>query len=352
MKKFIIYMLMFMAIITISAKNLPTIAIAEPEAKGGIKPADISAISDYIESKISDTYNIYSRASLRPILRELEFNNSGLVFDGELQNGLEQKSVKYLFAYTISKLENKYAMSMRVVECLTGKIVPKQRTVVLADNLTQLYSKIDMGLDDMGLLAVAKAKTKSMVVMPVKTYVSIPNNIMRSFEAKFNSKLVNSNMFNLLTRSDLDAILKENNIATSSIANANQLYKIANLDIADYILMPEILRLDNRKERATTTIAGATNGKERFYLQLNIKVLDCKTGKIIAQKEFDELMTNLDVPIELRRDFQLLDYYNYFFDKTLTKATAYLVQNITNSKVVVPDEQKTLSDAPKYPMAQ
>lgn len=75
------------------------LAVAEPQVKGGaMTPGEASGLADVLETKVNDTYELISRANLKPMMTEIGFQTgSDLVNQKDQLVKLSQiKGVKYL----------------------------------------------------------------------------------------------------------------------------------------------------------------------------------------------------------------------------------------------------------------
>lgn len=312
-----------------SKDKMDKIAIAEPEAKSGVSLEDISGISDYLEAKLAGNYELFSRGALKQMLKEYEFNQSGMILDDEAQTELNQKAVKYLFTYSISKMGNTYSMPMMIIDSSTGKINGRQRTVITAPSLNELFEKIDIGLEKMGVLLKSEEdNVKTLAIFPVKVSNKVSAQIGEDFYSKFGSFLLKSDSFDLVNRNELKSVLSEYDLAKTNAADSGQLNKINQLKIADYIILSEINRFENYQKSSTTTIAGTSSGKNLLKVQIQLQIIEVKTGKIIAQENINESMDSLDVPIELRRNFNEKDFDNYLLDKAVETAGNILLERL------------------------
>ena len=138
------------------------------------------------------------------------------------------------------------------------------------------------------------------------------------------SFLLKSGSLEVLTRSELDAIVKESRFADSDLADPGQLAKIAQLKIADYLVAGEITHFDNRTVSTGTEIAGATSGKQRQTIQFNLRLIDVKTGKVIAEESMRQQMESTDIPAQLRLNWTEADYANAFLEKVAVAAGGYI----------------------------
>lgn len=327
---------MLIAAVGVSAKE--KIAVAEPRT-AGIPAEGLAGISDYLESKLGGDYDIFSRASLNAMLKEDAFNQSGLVLDADVRHQLAQQSVDCLLTYSISRLGSRLSMTLMVIDCATGQVRKNQRFAVTAQSVDALIARLDTALDKMGLLhggADAEA-VKRVVLLPMRDKAGAGEAFSRNFDAKLTSFLLKSGSLEVLTRSELDAIGKESRFADSDLADPGQLAKIAQLKIADYLVTGEITHFDNRTVSTGTEIAGATSGKQRQTIQLNLRLIDVKTGKVIAEESMRQQLESTDIPAQSRLNWTEADYANAFLEKTAVAAGGRLLERIDPIRVAAAD---------------
>ena len=333
--KVLVAVMLFTALFA-SAKE--KIAVAEPRTAGGISPESLAGISDYIESKLGGNYEIYSRASLNAMLKEDAFNQSGLVLDAETQHQLAQQAVDHLLTYSISKLGSRLSMTIMVIDCSTGEIRKNQRYAITANTLDALIARIDTALNKMGLLqggADAEA-VKRIVIQPISSS-NADRSIAAGLDAKLTSFLLKSGSLEILSRSDLDAIAKESRFAESDLAEPGQLSKMAELKVADYLVTGTITRFENRIVSSGTAIAGASVGKLKMTMQLDLRVIDIKTGKILAQESLRQEMQSTDIPAQARLNWTEADYENAFLEKASAAIGNRLLERIDPIRVAAVD---------------
>ncbi|MDD3886041.1 MAG: CsgG/HfaB family protein [Victivallaceae bacterium] len=325
MKKTIVFLLAVFCVFQAAA--LERIAVAEPKAKGGLAPEEISGISDYLETRITGKYEIYSRSALGDLLKEYAFSDSGLTDDGKAQ--LAQKKVDNLLVYSVAKLGGKLSLTMMVVDCATGQVKPGERAAVAANDLKSLYGKLDVALDKMGLLPESKVpQVKSVAVLPPVPVPGVSMGAAAEFQAKLSSFLLKSGSFELLSREDLGRIAAETELSMTDLADAGQSAKLAQLKIADYLVIPGVTRFENRPISSGTAMAGVSTGSSRLAMQVRIKVIEVKTGTVIADDAVDTEMRSTDIPAESRRNWVAADYENAFMSKAAVTAGNYLLNRL------------------------
>lgn len=298
-------------------KNAPRerIAVAEPRTAGGVPEETITGISDYLESKLGGSYDLYSRTALKAMLKEYAFNNSGMVLDEEARGQLAQKSVNCLLVYSISRLGSRLSLTMMVIDCATGQVRKGRRAAVTARNLDELIGRLDLALERMGLLAGAETPAvKKLAVLPVSSAPEVPPHIAGELHGKLSSYLLKSGVFELVSREDLERIARENSLADSNLADPGQFAKINQLQLADYLAVVKVTRYDHYLVGGGTELAGNIAPRAQLAMQAELRIVEVKTGKIIAVENLRDSMKGTDIPAVSRRDWVPADYDHAFLE--------------------------------------
>ena len=305
------------------------IAVAEPRAISGVSDADINGISEYIEGKLGGSYELYSRTSLKAILGEYKFSNSGMVLGDDARRQLAQKAVDYIFVYSISKLGSRLSMTMMVVNSSTGEVRKGQRAVITALSLDELIGRIDSALESMGLLAGAPAPTtKKLALLPIETVDGTPAHIPAGLHAKLSSYLLKSGVFELVSREDMERIARESSLADGALTAPGQLSRIGQLQLADYLAVIKIERYDHYMVESGTALAGNPVPAGQMTIQVTVRLVDVKTGKIIAAESVRDSMRSTDIPAVSRRNWVAEDYDNAFLERASATIGNYLLDRL------------------------
>ena len=338
MKKLCLYlqiavaaMLFVPAELAAAPKNAPRerIAVAEPRAVSGVTDADIKGISEYIEGKLGGNYEIFSRTSLKAILGEYSFVNSGMVLEESARKQLALKSVDCLFVYSIAKLGSRLSLTMMVVDSTSGEVRKGQRAVITALSLDELIGRIDSGLETMGLLAGAgEATTKKLALLPIESSGEVPAGIPASLHAKLSSYLLKSGTFELVSREDMERIVRESSLADGQLTASGQFAKIGQLQLADYLAIVKIERYDHYAVGGGTALAGNVAPAGRLTIQVAVRIIDVKTGKVIAAESLRDSMKSTDIPAASRRDWLAADYDNAFLERASAAIGNYLLERL------------------------
>jgi hypothetical protein len=332
MKKFFILLLLAAAsILSAAPKNAARerIVIAEPRAISGVSEADIQGISEYLESKLGGNYEIFSRTSLKAISSEMRFvAESGMVDDATRQK-LAQKSVNCILVYSISKLGSRLSLTMMVVDSSTGEIRKGQRASVTALSLDELIGRLDSALDSMGLLAgSAEPAAKKLAVLPVEAAEGVQGDIPGLLHAKVSSFLLKSGVFELVSREDLDRIAKESQLVDGSLTASGQFSKIGQLQLADYLAIVKVERYDHYAVGGGTAIAGEVSVAGRMTIQLTVRIVDVKDGKVIASESLRDSLRSTEIPPRARREWLAADYDNAFLEQAAAAVGNYLLDRL------------------------
>ena len=336
MKKYVFVLLLAAAsllpsVLTAAPKQAQRerIVVAEPRAISGVSAEDINGISEYLESKLGGNYEVFSRTSLKAISAEMQFvAESGMVDDATRQK-LAQKSVNCILVYSISKLGSRLSLTMMVVDSSTGEVRKGQRAVVTALSLDELIGRLDSGLAAMGLLAgSAEPATKKLAILPVEVACEAPAGLPESLHAKLSSCILKSGVFELVTREDLERIAKESSMVDGSLSASGQYAKIGQLQLADYLAIVRLERYDHYAVGGGTALAGEVAPAGRMTIQATVRIVDVKTGKIIATESVRDSMKSTDIPAAARRDWLAADYDNAFLERASAVIGNYLLDRL------------------------
>ena len=335
MKKYVFMLLLAASVLPSVLSAAPRnaarerIVVAEPRAVSGVSEADIQGISEYLESKLGGNYEVFSRTSLKAISAEMRFvAESGMVDDATRQK-LAQKSVNCILVYSISKLGSRLSLTMMVVDSSSGEIRKGQRAAVTARSLDELIGRLDSALAEMGLLAGAgEPKVKKLAILPVGAADGVPGGISAALHAKLSSVMLKSGIFELVSREDLDRIARESSLAEGELTAAGQLSKIGQLQLADYLAVVKIDRYDHYAVGGGTALAGNVAPSGRMTIQLTVRIVDVKDGKIVAAESLRDSMKSTDIPPASRRDWLAADYDNAFLERVSALIGNYLLDRL------------------------
>ena len=292
---------------------------------------EIQTLTGRIEAKLNGKYNVVTRSALEAILRENQFQTeSGLVDNrATLARFGKISGVNLLLHCAIGKLGNTYTASFQLVNCSTGEVAPEGKAVADAGSFPQLVARLDIALGKMGLLAgEQKSVTPRLAVLPVKvTGKNIPAADAAAFGTKLAGSLRKSGAFELLERADLDKIVRESEMVDFSLADSGQYAKIAQLSVADEILVLNLRRLENNRIASATQIAG-TSSRIVSSVQADFKILEVKTGKVTASGDFKFTMRSTEIPASEKRDWTAADYTNALLDRAVAALTGEILEQV------------------------
>ncbi len=292
---------------------------------------EIQALANRIEARLNDKYNIVTRSMLEAILRENQFQTeSGLVDNrGELARFGRISGVNRLLHCTVGRVGGRYTMSLMLVNCTTGEVDADKKAVVDAATPAQLMGRMEIALDRMGLLATGERNAvRRLAILPIKiSGKNIPAAEAEAFGTKLGSALSGTGSFELLERADLDKIVGESKMVDFDLSDGGQYAKIAQLAIADCILTLNLTRLESNLITSSTQIAG-TSSRRVSNLQANFKLLEVKTGKIIAAGDFKYTLRSTDIPAAEKRDWTKADYVDALLDRAVAALSGEILEQI------------------------
>ena len=111
------------------------------------------------------------------------------------------------------------------------------------------------------------------------------------------------------------------------LADSGQYSRIAQMSVADDILVLNLTRLENNLISSSTQIAG-TNSRIVSTVQANFKLLEVKTGKVIASGDFKFTMRSTEIPASEKRDWTAADYTNALLDRAVAALTGTILEQV------------------------
>ncbi|HEX6592824.1 MAG TPA: CsgG/HfaB family protein [Moraxellaceae bacterium] len=100
-------------------------------------------------------------------------------------------------------------------------------------------------------------------------------------------QLVATRKFDVLERSRVDDIVKEKEFQESDYASPEEAPKIAKLLGADYFVLGRIDDFDAESEQKTIPYSTQTYTQQEASIDLYLRVIDARTGRIVAAEKFD-----------------------------------------------------------------
>lgn len=287
------------------------IAIARPVVRGrALRVEDVDGLADVLESRIGGDYEVITRTALQQIAEEANLQyNSGLVdTDGVLIEPARLSGVKYLLTSTISKLGSNLVLTMTVVDAETGKIDPKQRISITQRNLDGLLSKLDSGLEKMGIAIPKDWSDAVFAVMNFKIGGESGEYWSDLAAREFETALTNVGYL-VAERRELQKIAAESDLAWSELAEPDQFGKIGELKVADYLVSGSIDRLDVVQYTDSNELTGGVaSTRLTGYLTLHVKVVRVRDGVVIYSTTIEDSLRDRDIPVSERKDWTAADY--------------------------------------------
>ena len=314
-----------------SLAALDRIAVAEIETKGKLDAASVAGLAERIEAKLGGGYEVISRSALKAMLKEAAFQQeNGLVADREqLARLAEVHGVKYLLATTIARIGSKLSMTVMVVDCTTGRLDPDRRIAIEADNLEKLFRQLDGALDRIGLLHLppTEAGLKQLAVLPVQAAPGIGREDGSTFGAKLNEFLLKSGSFELLNRDALNLVAMESALVDAEQAAPGQYVKVGQIAVGDWLIAVKLKRLEVNRLSSGTAIAGVST-REVATLEAELRIIDVKTGALVAIENVTCRRKTTDIPASIRRDWTAADYRNDLMEQAAEQAGRKLLERL------------------------
>jgi hypothetical protein len=108
-----------------SAKELPTIAIADFDGRGGVTASDAATLSDRFREKLIalNAFRVMERAQMDMILKEQGFQQSGACKDNECLVQMGQLvAVQKIISGAVGKVGGMYTVSIKMLSVQTGTV--------------------------------------------------------------------------------------------------------------------------------------------------------------------------------------------------------------------------------------
>ncbi|MDI1301391.1 MAG: CsgG/HfaB family protein [bacterium] len=100
-------------------------------------------------------------------------------------------------------------------------------------------------------------------------------------------QLVATRKFDVLERARVDDLIKEKQFQESDYASPDEAPKIARLLGADYFVLGRIDDLEGESEQKSIPYSTQTYEQQKASIDLYLRVIDARTGKIVAAEKFD-----------------------------------------------------------------
>lgn len=309
-KHFVIcFLSAFLALGSFAADKL---AIAEPIAKGGMKPQEIEAFWGILESSVkSDEYTLISRAALKQIMTEI-----GLTTSSDLMNlNSAQKAklgqiatVKYILVSEVSKFGTRVNCTMRILDSSTGEIDQARRANLRTKDLDELADKIEATLQNM--LSDNKQLQMSAILHPIVRLQKYPDYLVSDFNARLENALLNSGV-KLQNLQSVDKILKKNNLDKLHELEPKMFVKIGKLLEVQVLVQAILTRFEIAVIPYDVEETGARGVRYIGYLEGSVRIVSAQTGLVLATVPFEEQVNFRRLDRSMTRDWTLRDYGKY-----------------------------------------
>jgi curli biogenesis system outer membrane secretion channel CsgG len=133
---------------------------------------------------------------------------------------------------------------------------------------------------------VAKSKNGKASIIAVASATSNTQWTMPITESELENALVQTGRFTVLSRSSLDAILKEQKLAQSDLADPTKATEIGKLLSAQYIVIGKCVSAE--KKEGGFSVGGFNNKKKGINFVGQFQLLDVETGAIIDSLPFND----------------------------------------------------------------
>lgn len=289
------------------------IAVAEISAKGGFDAASASGLAERIEAKLGGSFEVITRSALKSMMAEAAFQQeSGLVADGERIAKLASvHGVKYLLATTIAKIGSKLSMTVMVVDCTTGRIDPDRRVALEADDVDGILSQLDGALARIGLLhRESSSGLKRLALMPATAAQGVKSEAADALGERLDEFLLKSGSFELVERE---------RGGRNSPAKPDS--------SCDWYVEVKLQHLDENMLASGTAIAGVSV-RRAATLGLELRIVDARTGTLVAVENVTCRRGLSDIPADVRRDWTVSDYRDDLMEHAAEQAGRRLLERL------------------------
>ena len=316
----------------------PVIAVAEVEAKGGVKAEEVEGLSSLIEVGIDTlSYKLVTRSALAPMLTEIGLGSgSPLLVDGRPRAELGGVlGIGELLVPSVTRIGNRIVLTMTLVDATTGE-VKKQSGRLTAANLDGIVVQLDNELRKMGIgrsadgnFAVVVAAPTAAVGLPVQ--LMLPDFFAGDFVAQMQQVLLDGGI-DVLERADRAAVLREMGIADAATAAPDQFSSVNQEKVAGYLVRTSISRFELLVEAPKKLVSGVTAARKIRTVEGQVKVIRVRDGKLVATMPFAKSQVETSIPIEQRRDWTERDFDNYLLHAALADISPSVAKAIAAEK--------------------
>jgi len=318
------------------AAEKETLAVAETKVLSGHLPeSELKGISTAIEAALGPQYQVINRSALATIMTEVQFQqNSGMVDENTATAEFGKlKGVDKLLIPTVSKVADNYSLVLQMVNCSTGEIVGQSERVT-SPNLNTLFGNIDTALMKMGI-GREDMVTYTVAITTPKMQMShgwLPPSL-ENYIYGLKSALLEQGI-TLFERQDRVAAMEEMAIAYSPTAAPNQNARINQEEVAGYVVLTNITRF-NFKEEAPKKLLSGTSGVRRVrYLDGVCELVRVRDNKLVASIPFSVRQLESSIPMDIRRDWEEVDYQNAMIVELIPQISAKLGEALQKERTL------------------
>ncbi len=197
---------------------------------------------------------------------------------------------------------------------------------------------------------VAASARKTLAVLPATGMRGVSST---DLDGKISRFFLNDGKCDLVSRTDLDRVVAESHLPDYSLAAPGQLSRVGELLVADYLILPTVTRFESEQIASGTAIAGSSV-RQLATMTLQLRVLEVKTGRVIADFAETVRLRSSDIPAADRRDWTARDWQNALFDRAVAAVAPQVLGRIAPESVppAKSEPPKPADPPPAYPMAK
>ena len=155
-------------------------------------------------------------------------------------------------------------------------------------------------------------------------------------EKEFSNELINfltkSRKFNMLSRTQIERIVDENNLTYSEWVKPGEAERIGQLLVADYLVTGVINRYEITAIQQNIKITGETTPRLVATFKCQFQIIETKSGKIVLADQIIKKLKSEDVrrevPASERKDWTLADYKDKLFEETALEVGNAILEGI------------------------
>lgn len=328
MKKAMLSLFCVFALV-LSVPGADKLAVAEPVAKGGVKPQEIEALWSMLESSVDGGYELISRSAVKSMMTEIGFTaSSDLVNLNSTQKAKlgQIKTVKYIFLPAVGKFGSRLNVSFMVLDVSTGEIDPDKKTSETVDTLDELADKLPDMLNEMGLGRAAKKRGISAILSPAVRVKDAPAYLPENFNASLESFLLDKNI-RLQNLQSVAKILKKNKIDNLYEVEPAMFMRIGKLLRVDNLVQASINRYSILMKKEYIKASKKTQVSCLGNIEGNIRIISAQTGQVVASFPFRQRV-NFDDIDDDTDDWTPRDYGQYLIDRILPAVGKKVAQKL------------------------